>query len=121
MGAAVFEVTDSAVTRIFIKGEEYDETNFLDAPPNENTIILKASLEVGTRWVDQKGASREIVDIDATITTPAGKFVKCIKVKITDHNSTILEYYKEGVGMVKSEFVSGDTRVTSSLEKFNIL
>lgn len=120
VGAAVFETTDSAVTRIFMQGEGYDETNFLDVPPSEHIIILKAPLEVGNRWENQKGDIREIVDTSATITTPAGTFENCIKIKISYPGSTIYEYYKDGAGMVKSEFISGDTRVTSTLEKYNI-
>jgi phosphoenolpyruvate-protein kinase (PTS system EI component) len=60
------------------------------------------------------------VDINAALDTPAGRFENCVKVKITGQNSTIYEYYKEGVGLVRSEFLSGDTSVTSTLEKYNI-
>lgn len=118
--AAVFEVTDNAVTRIFMQGEEYEDTNFLDAPPNDSTVILKAPLAVGTRWQDPKGITREIAALDAAADTPAGTFENCIKVKVTDQNSIIFEYYREGVGMVKSEFTSGESRVTSTLEKYTI-
>lgn len=120
VSAAVFETTDCAVTRVFFKGEEYDGKDFLETTPNDNTIILKAPLEVGTSWVDQSGVLREIVDVKATVYTPAGNFESCVKVKISNEHSTIYEYYKEGVGMIKSEFISGDTKVTSTLEKYNI-
>lgn len=120
VGAEVVEVTDNAVTRIFFKGEEYQETNFLDEPPNDQTVLLKAPLEVGSRWGDPEGGSREIVDVNAAVSVPAGTFENCITVKITNSNSTLFEYYKDGVGLVKREFVSGDVRVTSSLEEFKI-
>ncbi len=120
VGAAVFETTECAITRIFMQGEEYNENNFLDTPPNEHTIILKAPLAVGTKWENFEGGYRKIVAVNAIVATPAGKFEKCVKVKITGQNSTIYEYYQEGIGMVKREFISGDARVTSSLEEFNI-
>ncbi len=119
VGAAVFETTNCAVTRIFMQGEEYEEKNFLDTS-NEHTIILKAPLEVGTSWEDLKGGVKEIVDINAAVTTPAGTFENCVKVKTTGQESTIYDYYKEGVGMVKSEFISGDTQITSSLQEYSI-
>ncbi|GBF33398.1 hypothetical protein DCCM_2499 [Desulfocucumis palustris] len=120
VGTAVFETTDLAVTRVFFRGEEYDGKDYLDATPNDNTIILKEPLEAGTSWVDRSGAQREIVDVKASVSTPAGNFKNCLRVKISNEHSTIYEYYKEGVGMIKNEFISGDNRVTSTLEKYSI-
>lgn len=119
VSAAVFEVKDDAVVRIFFQGEAYGETRFIDREPAENIVILKAPIEVGTKWEEPNG-TREIVDVNAAVDTPAGKFENCIKVKISAPNSTLYEYYKEGVGMVKREFISGENRVTSALEKYNI-
>lgn len=117
--AVVFEVADSAVTRVFTQPETYDRVNLLDRPSNESVIILKAPLTVGTKWKDPNG-EREIVAVNAAVSTPAGKFENCVKVKIAGKESTVYEYFREGVGMVKREFISGETRVTSTLEKYNI-
>ncbi|MEW8960017.1 MAG: hypothetical protein AB2448_13120 [Moorella sp. (in: firmicutes)] len=119
VSAAVFKITDDAVTRILFEGEQYENTNLLDQAPRENVVILKAPLAAGTRWETPNGP-REIVDVNATVDTPAGKFADCLKIKIEGAGSTIYEYYKEGVGMVKREFVSGDIRVTSTLESYKI-
>lgn len=120
VAALVFETTDTAITRVYMKGEEYGNDNFLDAAPNENTVLLKAPLAAGTKWEDPSGGLREIVDVDAALDTPAGRFENCVKVKIAGRDSTIYEYYKEGVGLVRSEFLSGDTVITSTLEKYEI-
>lgn len=119
VSAAVFKIADDAITRIFFIGEQYENTNLLDEAPRENVVILKTPLSVGTRW-DTPNGPREIVDVKATVDTPVGKFVDCLKIKIEGAGSTIYEYYKEGVGMVKREFISGDTRVTSTLESYKI-
>jgi hypothetical protein len=115
--AAVYKTTEDAITRIFYLPEEYSNTNHLNSKPNDNLIILKAPLKVGTSW---KGpdAPREIVDVNAKVTTPLGTYTKCIKVKLTYKDSVVNEYYNAGVGMVKQEFISGDIIVTSSLEDF---
>ena len=115
--AMIFETTDDAVTRVFRQGEVYEKTNLLDKPSNEKLIILKTPLKKGTQWKDSSG-DREIVDVNATVETPAGKFEKCIKVKIAGQDSTLYEYYKDGVGMVKREFISGDSTITSTLKKY---
>lgn len=119
VSASVFERTENKIVLIYFQGEAYDGTNFLEQKSNENQIILKTPLEVGTKW-EYRNGTREIVDINATVETPAGKFEKCIAVRITFPDSTLFEYYKEGVGMVKREFISGDSRVTSILEKYKI-
>ena len=116
VSAAVFKISPDAVTRIFFLGEAYGQTNYLHSPSNENIVILKTPLQVGTKWTEPNG-NREIVDLNATVTTPAGSFTQCLKVKISNENSTLYEYFKNGVGMVKREFISGDTKISSSLKK----
>jgi hypothetical protein len=120
VSASVFETTDEAVTRIFFQGESYENENYLNAESNENLVILKAPLQVGTKW-DTDDSTREILDLNASLNTPAGEFEKVLKIKITYPDSTIYEYYKDGVGMVKREYISNeDYEVTSTLEKYEI-
>lgn len=119
VSTSVFEVSDEAITRTFFKGEEYDEINFIGQKPNDDLIILKAPLKAGTSWEVQDGV-REITEVGATVDTPACKFEDCIKVTIKLENSTMQEYFKAGVGMVKREFVSEGMTVTSTLEKYEI-
>lgn len=116
VSAAVYKITVDAVTRIYFLGEAYGQTNYLNSNSNENIVILKTPLQVGTKWTEPNG-TREITDLNATVSTPAGNFTQCLKVNIINDNSTVYEYYKNGVGMVKREFVAGDTKVSSSLKK----
>jgi hypothetical protein len=117
--ASVFKITDEEILRTFFQGEEYNEKNLLDEESNDNLVILKAPLTVGAKWETSKDA-REIVETDAVVETPAGKFEGCIKVSIKSENSTMYEYFKAGIGMVKREFISEGMTVTSTLEKYEI-
>lgn len=119
ISTAIFETTDNAVTRIFFEGENYDQTNMLDRQPNDNTVILKTPLKVGTKWGENDN-QREIVATDVTVETPAGTFKNCIKVKITGQYSTVYEYFKKGVGMVKRETDLGEEKITSTLKKYEV-
>lgn len=119
VSTAIFETTGNAVSRIFFQAETYDKVNLLDRQPNDNTIILQAPLKEGNKW-GESDRQREIVDTNAVVETPAGKFEKCIKVKISGKNSTVFEYFKEGIGMVKREFHSGNEQVISTLSKYTI-
>lgn len=116
--ASVFEVSSSDITRVFFIGEAYGEENYLNNQPNEEVTILKGPLEVGLKWQEENG-TLEIGSINETVSTPAGNFSDCIKVINSSENSIVNEYYKEGIGMVKREFISGETKVTSSLKKFS--
>lgn len=86
-------------------------------------MILKTPLQVGTKWESTDG-TREIVDLNATVDTPVGKFEKVLKIKITFPDSITYEYFKDGVGLVKRDFRSKDedeaSKVTSTLEKYEI-
>jgi hypothetical protein len=119
VSASVYKISSDAVTRIFFRGEEYSNTNYLTAKPNDNQIILKTPFSVGTKW-NEKNGTREIVDTNSSVTTPKGSFDQCLKIKISYQDSVSFEYFKQGVGLVKREFVSGETRVTSSLKSYSL-
>lgn len=89
---------------------------------NDQTVILKSPLKKGTVWKNDK-ETREIAAIDAQVDTPAGNFSDCLKIKITNADSTsiVYQYYAAGVGMVKREFIDGDFIVTSTLQEYNIV
>ena len=120
VSANIYRVTDGEVRLVYSKGEEYDKVNLLDSKDNRNSIILKAPLKVGTKWKNAED-EREIVAINASVDTPAGRFEDCIKVSIKSQNSTMYEYFKAGAGMVKREFISEGLTVTSTLEKYEIV
>lgn len=122
VSAAVFEVSDDAVTRVFFQGEAYEDENFLDKESPEKVIVIKAPLEAGTTWEEPNGI-RKILSVDETVSTPAGEFTDCVQIEIDNANSTIYEYYKTGVGLVKSEFFTKETpdeKITSTLKSYNV-
>ena len=119
VSASVFEFREEEIVRTFFRGEEYDGNNLLDEEANDDLVLIKAPLETGTKWETSSG-TREIVETDAVVETPAGKFEGCIKIEITTEHSVMYEYYKEGVGLVKREFLSEGATVTSTLEEYSI-
>lgn len=115
----VYRFTDDEITCIYFQGEEYDKENRINEPSNYSEIILKAPIEAVTKWSSANN-TREIINTGVTVSTPLGDISGCIMVNITDTNSYTYEYYKDGIGMVKREFHSGDTVVSSTLEEYNI-
>ncbi|HWQ29573.1 MAG TPA: hypothetical protein VN549_01180 [Negativicutes bacterium] len=120
VSANIYRITDDEIRLVYSQGEEYDKVNLLDRKDNRDSIILKAPLKKGTKWKNAED-EREIVASDASVDTPAGRFEACIKVSIKSKDSTMYEYFKAGVGMVKREFISEGLTVTSTLEKFEIV
>lgn len=117
--ARVFEITDDTITSVFSQSESYDDENFLDFESNENIIVLKSPIEVGTKWDTDIGA-KEIIAIDESLDTPAGEFENLIKVQITSEDNISYEYYKEGIGLVRREFTGDGFEVTSTLKSYKI-
>jgi hypothetical protein len=108
---------------VYSEGESYNPPNMLEAgfKANTDTTILKNPRQVGTNWTDKDG-KKEIIALDAVADTPLGKMDNCLKLKITNSNSNdiIYQYYKKVIGLVKQEFVSGDTVISSSLKKYQV-
>lgn len=117
--ASIIEVTDTAVIRIFSRAEAYGNENYLEKQSNENSILLQSPIKIGTRWEIPEG-TREITDTQAVVKTPAGEFNNCIAVTSKVGKSTVVEYYKAGIGLVKKEFNSEGFTVTSTLRKYEI-
>jgi len=119
--ANVIEVNKDSVVNIYREGEAYDNANLLNRPSNLNIILLMTPLKKGTFWISEEN-HYEITDTNATVTVPAGTFEDCIVVKETykDQGDYMLFYYKRGIGLVQSQFVSdGGEIITSKLKRYN--
>lgn len=123
MTDTVYEITDTQVKEIYFKPESYEKENYLEQTANRNKILLKLPLERGQTWEDAEN-EWEVVSENISVDTPAGKFDNCIKIKISPQPSqstaTTYEYYKQGIGMVKREFISGNQTISSTLEEYKI-
>lgn len=119
VSTSIYQITAEAVTQIYFKGEDYEPKNMLNQPGNRNIDILKAPIKPGTQWT-AGNSTREIIDVKASVNTPAGRFDNCVKVKITDNHSTSYEYYKKGVGLVKREFLFQNDKISSVLANYSL-
>jgi len=121
ISANIYVLNDESLIRIYSEAEVYDEKNVLDEAGNMEDIIIKAPLEVGTKW-ERQGNSYEITGTDATVTVPAGTFDNCIVIKATYKESGAFSnfYYCKGVGLVKSEYIDNDFEVLSLLKKYKL-
>ncbi|MDD3268812.1 MAG: hypothetical protein PHX14_05775 [Syntrophomonadaceae bacterium] len=121
VSTSIFAISDDNIKRVFFAGETYHPENLLPDKfsPNDNTIILKSPLKLGTSWGEGEN-QREISSLDISTDTPAGKFAHCLQIKSSGQDSTVYEYYSQGTGLVKREFISGDAKIISHLKKSNI-
>ena len=116
--ANIYEIKDDSIVNTYMEGEVYDEKNVLENNANIDTIIIKLPIEAGNKWVSEEN-SYEIIDINASVTVPAGTFQDCITVKEIYKDKTAYRnyYYKKNVGLVKSEYKTNDGFTVSSLLK----
>lgn len=120
---AVYTVFQDAITRVLLISESYEDENLLETgfEANDNTIIIKGPLKKDNLW-KVPGGTREIVEVNANVITPAGNFKDCIKIKCLyeDSNSINYEYYQRNVGLVKIEYIQDEYKVTSTLKEYTI-
>lgn len=119
----VVDSTASYVKVVFMQGEDYQPQNLLEKgfTANSDDILLQAPIQVGTSWSSPNNTVKQIVDVNFTVTTPAGRFDNCVQVKQPGQDFTIYQYYQKGVGMVKQEFITADNEIISStLKRYEI-
>lgn len=117
--ADIYEIRKDSIVHVYMAGESYDHTNLLKQQNNLEDTVLKLPIEVGNKWISEEN-SYEIVDTKATVIVPYGTFDDCVVVRRTyKDGSEDYMSYKEGVGMLQSEFRSGDFKVFSRLKDFS--
>ncbi len=120
--ANVLEESKDSIVNTYRSGEEFSGGNLLDKPSNVNIIMLQTPLEKGSFWISEEN-HYEIINTEADAIVPAGEFKGCIAVKVTfkDQTSNMIYYYKQGIGMVQSEFRTdtGDL-ITSKLKRYEL-
>lgn len=117
-----YEVTKDSILHTYREHEYYGDKSILDNPDNFDATLLKLPFEVGTDWVSEENLY-EIFSINITVQVPAGTFTDCLVVKITykDSGNSSFQYYKKGVGMVKSEYMlDKDESIQSLLKEYTI-
>lgn len=114
----VYESRDDEIVRTLQRPETYFRDNFTAIgtfSEDQEEIILKAPLEVGTNWTSAD-ADYEITAVNHELTVPAGTYETIEVTSTVEDGSTIQRYFAEDVGMVAEISESEGTRVESNLE-----
>ena len=113
----VLERKDGALSVIYLANESYYRENFLNQTSTEAAdILLMEPLSKGTRWTLSDGSTRQITAENVPIITPYGSF-DALEVTTEFSDSTTVDYYTAGVGLVKSVFRSEGMEVSSTLSE----
>ena len=99
----IYEVTDENISLIYTKevsNGEFKEDYLDNIEPNMNKEILKAPLEVGTKWNNEQDGEFQITGINVKVKTPAGKFY-AIEVTYINNDFVSKKYYVKNLGLVK--------------------
>ncbi|WP_319371022.1 GerMN domain-containing protein [uncultured Ilyobacter sp.] len=114
--AKVIEIKNKKVHLILSREEAYYRENLLEKNGENREIILMEPVKVGTTWTLSASRTRTITGTSVDITTPSGNY-KAIEVTTQGPDYKTINYYAKNIGLVKSVFVSRDTRLTSSLSR----
>lgn len=112
----VLEYKDGELREVFSQEEFYHIENMLNISNENNDIILKEPLKVGTSWNTSGGYKRSITGIDISIETPYKNFEALEITTELGEGRKQLEYYVKGIGPVASIYKDGEFEVKTLLE-----
>lgn len=123
----VIEIDDNAIVQKLFRGEVYYRENLLrlastaggisvaDDGTNAD-ILLKVPIKVGNQWTLADGSTRSITNVDAEVETLHGNR-KAVEVTTVGKHGTTLDYYSEGIGLVKTIYRTEGSEVSSTLSQ----
>lgn len=115
---SVLQYKDGELKRVFSQGETYFNFDYT-THKDKDEVLIKEPIEPGTSWQLKDGTTRSITAIDKEVAVPAGTYTT-LEVTTVGSDFTMRDYYKKGIGLIKSEFVTNDDSdysVVSELEK----
>ncbi|NLI91118.1 MAG: GerMN domain-containing protein [Peptococcaceae bacterium] len=118
----VFENKNGELTLLLSKGESYYRENLTKSSSENGEILLKEPLKKGTSWVLPDNRKRYISNEGVPIKTSSGDY-QALEVTTENEQGKTLDYYAPSVGLVKTEYISNELTVSSTLAKLekNIL
>jgi hypothetical protein len=114
--AKVLEYNDGELREVFTEGEFYHIENMLDTDSENNNVILKEPLKVGTTWNISGGHKKTITGVDVDIETPYKKFKALEVTTELGEGRKQFDYYVVGIGHVASIYKDGDFEVKTLLK-----
>lgn len=117
----VYQYKDGKLMVVYSQEELYEEENLLEKENQMEEVILAEPIEVGNSWTAQ-GQKFEIISLKEKVVTPAGEFDDCIKITAKADESEDINnlYYKPGLGLVKQEFIVGESKIVAELEEYKV-
>ncbi len=110
----VLNIEENRITVVYNQAETYYRENSLNKN-NTSEILLQGPIEVGTSWQLSNGTTRTITSVSANVTTPSGSY-NAIEVTNSAANYQNVDYYVEGIGLVKQVNTGEGYEVSSSLK-----
>ncbi|MGB3161643.1 GerMN domain-containing protein [Carnobacterium sp.] len=118
----VMALEENQLVVLINRGEIYTRENWLQQPLPENNeeqeVLIKAPLKVGTSWNAIGDRKKSITAINVPIMTPVGMF-ETIEITTQGADDKEVNYYAPDIGLIKSIFSSDVYNVTSTLSEIN--
>lgn len=111
----IYQVSDNDIRLIYsseVPDGKFKENYIGTVQPNDDRIILKSPLEVGTKWNDKDDANSkyEITGVNVEVKTPAGTFA-AVEVTFFRGDFQTKNYYVKDLGLVKSSTIGSESEL----------
>lgn len=118
--AQVYEVNNGEVRLLSSTEEMYVFYNTLESlveeDPDVGEVLLKEPFVKGTKWTLPDGGSRQITGVKVSVDTPHATYEAIEVTTIRDGETSTIDYYAVGIGLVKSIFTSDKFEVVTALK-----
>ena len=115
----VLEKKDGVLREVLVVPETYFKENFLSKESNVDRILLQEPFTLGATWINDNETST-ISSLEKEVVTPYGTFTALEVTREVSNGEgeyTNIDYYAEGMGLVKTINIGDGYEITSSLEK----
>ena len=112
----VLELTDGALSEIYLEGEFYHIENMINSTDKKKDIIIKEPLELGNTWNNAEGYEKKITSLNAVIETPY-KSLEALEITTSFEDGRYQkDYYSKGIGLVARIYIDGEMEVKTLLK-----
>lgn len=112
----ILQRSTDQIKEIYFEGEFYHIEDMRNVKAIKDVIIIKDPIEVGNSWMVENSYIREITGVGVDIETPYG-IISAVEVTTTlDNGTKLINYYKEGIGLVASIYSSDEIEVKTLLK-----
>lgn len=114
--AEVVALQEDQIVVLYHEGETYYRENLLEKSDESIEVLLQGPFEVGTSWEAPDNRTKTITGLEVPVTTELEEYETLeVTTKWKDSETTNIDYYAPGIGLVKSVYTDQGMEVLTEI------